>query len=130
MTAAADSADDRLLAAIECHDVAALRAAMAGRAAGALVRGKTVLQWLLEMYMRSERFAACLRVLLDRGASLPDAALRSVLLDDADGLRAALAADPVALHRRVDLVSAFTPLRGASLLHVAAEYGNLAAARV
>lgn len=125
MTFAAD-----LLGAIETHDVAELQRLLAGRDATASVDGKSPLQWLLEMYLRSERFPACLRVLLGAGANVGDTALRAVLLDDPDALREALAADPAALTRRFDLVSAFTPLRGASLLHVAAEYGHAAAARV
>ena len=129
MSGAGSGADDRLLAAIETHDVAGLRTAFAdGRRADVAVRGKPPVQWLLEMYTRSERFAACMRVLLDHGALLPDAALRAVLLDDRDAVAAVVRSEPQALARRVDLVSAFTPLRGATLLHVAAEYGNAAAA--
>jgi hypothetical protein len=123
--------DGVLLAAIETHDVAALQAQLdSGRDVRQPVRGKTPVQWLLEMYLRSERFPACLRLLLARGGVLPEPVLAPVLLDDADALRTALAADPQLLRRRFDLVSAFTPLLGASLLHVAAEYGHLAVARV
>jgi hypothetical protein len=122
--------DDALLAACETHDVDALQAVFAeGPDATAPVRGKLPLQWLLEMYLRSQRFPACLQVLLRAGARLDDAALAAVLLDDAQALTDALRADPLARDRRHDLVSAFTSLRGASLLHAAAEYGNAAAAR-
>jgi ankyrin repeat protein len=123
--------DDALLTATETHDASALRALLdGGLAANANVRGKTPVQWLLEMYLRSERFAPCLRLLLERGGALPDPALAPVLLDDADGLRGAIARDPSLLTRRFDLVSAFTPLLGATALHVAAEYGHVAAANV
>jgi len=122
--------DAAFLAAVETHDVEALRTLLdAGFPVAAPMRGKLPVQWLLEMYFRSARFPACVGLLLDRGARLDDAALRAVLLDDGEALRAALAADPAALQRPVDLVSAFTPLVRASLLHVAAEYGNLGAAR-
>lgn len=122
-----------LLDATETHDLGALRALLdGGLDARAPVQGKTPVQWLLEMYLRSERFAPCLRLLLHRGGELPDPAeaLAPVLLDDAAALRQVLRARPALLAHRVDLVSAFTPLRGASLLHVAAEYGNAAAAAV
>jgi hypothetical protein len=122
--------DDALLAAIETHDVGALGRLVPEGGGAECVRDKTLVHWLLEMYLRSERFPACLRLLLARGGVVPDAALTAVLLDDAVALQRALAADPNALQRRFELVSAFTPLRGATLLHVAAEYGHVAAARV
>lgn len=122
---------DTLLEAIETHALDRLRAVLdAGLDPNAPVRGKTPVQWLLEMYMRSSRFPACLRLLLDRGGRLDDPTLAPVMLDDAEALRAALLADPALLEHRTDLVSAFTPLRGASLLHVAAEYGCAAVAAV
>jgi ankyrin repeat protein len=93
------------------------------------VRGKAPIDWLTEMYPRSDRFAQCLRLLLDRGAEPGDPSVIPVLLDDADALETAVRADRSLLAHRVSMVSAFTPLEGASLLHVAAEYGNLAAAR-
>lgn len=130
MGATRDELAAAFLDAIESHDVAALQAVLRG---GFEVctpcRGKTPVQWLLEMYLRSSRFAACLRLLLDAGGTLVDGALAPVLLDDAAAVRAALVADPSLLHRRFDLVCAFTPLRGASLLHIAAEYGHLDAAK-
>jgi ankyrin repeat protein len=52
-----------------------------------------------------------------------------VLLNDAEGIRAAINANPSLLERRTTLISSFTPLAGASLLHIAAEYGHLQAAR-
>lgn len=122
---------DAFLRAIECHDVAALRDVLgAGLDPRQPIRGKSASTWLTEMYTRSDAFPACLELLLSAGARLDDPALAPVLLDDAAALRAALAARPALLGHRTTLVSAFTPLAGASLLHVAAEYGHLAAALV
>jgi ankyrin repeat protein len=67
--------------------------------------------------------------LLEHGAVLDDPRVASVLLDDADGLAAELRADPSLIEYRTSMVSAFTPLVGASLLHVACEFGNAKAAR-
>jgi hypothetical protein len=121
--------EDVLLGALETHDLAGLvRLHTAGTDLAAPVRGKTAVQWLLEMYLRGDAFAPCLRFLLAHGGALPDAALAPVLLDDVEGLRAALRADPAFPARRFDLVSAFTPLLAATPLHVAAEFGHLAAA--
>jgi len=52
-----------------------------------------------------------------------------ILLDDADGIKMAFAENSSMLEHRTSLVSAFTSLLDVSLLHVAAEYGNLNAAR-
>jgi hypothetical protein len=59
----------------------------------------------------------------------PDSVIVPVFLDDAEAVRTAVRTDPSLLSLRTTMVSSFTPLAGASLLHVAAEYGNLNAAR-
>lgn len=94
------------------------------------IEDKSATTWLTEMYTRSDRFASCLRVLLEAGAPLDDPQLEAVLLNDADTLRNALRTSPLLLLHRTNLRCAFTPLAGASLLHVAAEFGHEEAARV
>lgn len=122
---------DEILVAFELHSPERIRSVLAaGLDAQAEIRGKSLVDWLLEMYTRSERLPECLDVLLSAGATLRDPELAPVLLDDGAALEARLAADPVLLEHRTHLRSAFTPLAGASLLHVAAEYGNLRVARV
>ena len=123
-------ATEDLLYAFDGHDLDGVRAALrAGADACTPVRGKTPVQWLLEQYVRSDRLPDCLRELFARGAVLPDPLLVPVLLDDADGIRAAVAANPTFLQHRTTLVSTFTSLVGVSLLHVAAEYCFANAAR-
>jgi len=120
-----------MLGAIETHSPEEIGACLdAGLDPGGRIQGKPLTTWLTEMYTRSERFGACLRELLDRGAALEDPRLAPVLLDDADALRAALARDPDLAHAQVSMRSAFTSLSGASLLHVAAEFACAGAARV
>jgi ankyrin repeat protein len=53
-----------------------------------------------------------------------------VLLNDTAAIERAVRADPASLLHRSTLPSAFTPLDDVTLLHVAAEWGHLAAARV
>lgn len=119
------------LTAVELHSVKELRAVLdRGFDPRRPVRDKTPVNWLLEMYSRSDGFPACLRVLLDRGATLDDPATAPVLLDDGEAVAAAVADDRALLAHRTTMVSAFTPLVGATLLHVAAEYGHVNAARV
>lgn len=124
------SRSDVLLAAFERHDVDRLREVLdAGFDLGATIDGRTPTMRLVEMYFRSDRFAACLRLMLERGGTLDDPRIAPVLLDDPDALDLALRADRSLLAHRTRLACAFTPLDGASLLHVAAEYGHLAVAR-
>jgi ankyrin repeat protein len=122
---------DELLVAFEVHSVERIRAALdAGVDPRAPIRGKSPATWLTEMYTRSDDFPACLRLLIDRGAVLDDPLLAPVLLNDPEGVAAAIRADRSVLDHRTTLASTFTPLVGASLLHVAAEYGNVDVARV
>lgn len=125
------TAEEELLIAFELHSVERIRAVLdAGFDPLLSIRDKSPINWLTEMYTRSDRFPDCLRLLLDRGAVLDDPVVAPVLLDDADALIAVIKADPSLIEHRTTMVSTFTPLVGASLLHVAAEYGNVNAARV
>jgi len=124
------AADQQLLDAFDGHEVENIRAALdAGADPRTPVRGKLPILWLLEEYTRSDRLPACLLLLLDRGAVLPDPAIAPALLDDAQAVTKAVRADPALLNHRTTLVSSFTSLVGVSLVHVAAEYGNRNAAR-
>jgi ankyrin repeat protein len=120
-----------LLGAFETHSVEGIRAILdAGFDPRTPIKGRSAVNALVEMYSRSDRFPDCLRLLLERGAVLDDPRIAPVLLDDADSLAAALRADASLIGHRTTMVSAFTPLVGASLLHIAAEFGNVMAARV
>jgi hypothetical protein len=122
---------DKLLVAFELHDVKGIRSVLdRGFDVGASIKGKSVVTSLTEMYSRSDRFPECLNLLLESGAVLEDPVVAPVLLNDAAALAAAIDADPSVLRHRTTMTSAFTPMVGASLLHIAAEYGNLDVARV
>lgn len=120
-----------LLVAFELHSIDQIKAALdAGVDVRAPIRGKPPVNWLTEMYSRGDDFPKCLRLLLDRGAVLDDPLVAPVLLNDAVAVASSIRANPSLLDHRTTMVSAFTPLVGASLLHVAAEYGNADVARV
>ena len=122
-------ATEQLLAAFDGHDIDGVRAAIrAGADARSPIRGKEPIFWLLAEYTRSDRLAACLRMLLDEGAQLPNQLLTAVLLDDPDAIAASVEGQG-SLQQRITLASAFTSLSDVTLLHVAAEYGNISAAR-
>lgn len=125
------SEERELLTALELHALEHLRASLdRGVDVRLQVQGKTPVDWLLQMYTRSDGFAGCLRLLLDRGGVLPDPVVAPVLLNDTVELKRRLRETPSLLTYRSSLVSAFSPLLGVPLLHVAAEYGHLAVARV
>lgn len=125
------SHEDHLLGAFESHDPADIRAALnAGASPTALLHGKTPLLALAEMYTRTSRFADCIRVLLDAGATFDDPLLESLLLDDAESLRLLLKKSPTERDRRFQLECTYTSLHGASPLHICAEYNAVNAARV
>jgi hypothetical protein len=122
--------DEELLSAFDGHHVEDVRAALeAGANACEPIRGKLPVDWLLEEHERSDQLGDCLRLLFARGAVLRDPVVAPVLLNDANAIKAAVTATPSLLRHRTKMVSAFTSLEGGSLLHVAAEYGNLEAAR-
>jgi ankyrin repeat protein len=118
-----------LLNAFDGHNLDAVRAAlMAGADACAPISGKLPVYWLLEEYTRSDRLPECLRLLFDQGATMDDPLVAPVLMDDGDAIRSAFSEDPSMIEHRTTLGSSFTSLVNVSLLHVAAEYGNLNAA--
>jgi hypothetical protein len=123
--------ENEFLVAAELHSPERLRSALeAGIDARAPLRGKRPLQWLVEMYTRSDRFPHCVQLLLEHGAELDDPSTRAVLLDDGELLARELVERPGLLAHRTTLRSAFTPLEGVSLLHVAAEFGHARVATV
>ena len=120
-----------LLVAFELHSVEQIQSVLdAGLDVRQPIRGKAPVNWLTEMYSRGENFPNCLQLLLARGAVLDDRLLAPVLLNDADALARTVRTNPQLLTHRTSMVSAFTPLIGATLLHVAAEFGNADVARV
>jgi hypothetical protein len=117
---------ETLFLGFETHSTQKIQEALAGSIdVNGLLDGKTPLTWLVEMYFRSPKFSDCVRCLVQAGARCPDIGLLAVLLDDTELLGAELRKNPSLIHHRVDLRGAFTPLVGASLLHVAAEFGQV-----
>jgi hypothetical protein len=113
-----------LLLGFETHSVELIRKAIAGGLeVNKSVEGKAPLDELIEMYFRSPAFSDCVACLVESGARFEDKTLLAVLLNDGQQLRDVLRQQPDELHRRLDLRCAFTPLIGATLLHVACEFG-------
>lgn len=114
----------------ETHDVGEIRGLLsAGLDPNEPIRGRTPIEWMIEMYLRSPRFPECMRALVGAGGEIRDPALRAVLLDDGPTVKSVLRADRSAMRRRFSLVTTYAPLTEASLLHVAAEFGTANSAR-
>lgn len=125
------SLEAEYLEAFEVHSPDGIRAALAAGASPVEpIKGKRPIDCLVEGYLRSDRFADCLRVLMEAGASLGDPLLEALLLDDAMALRRHLASAGEAPSRRLYLPSAFTSCQGVSALHVCAEFNAIRCAPI
>lgn len=120
-----------LVGEFEVHSPDGIRKVLeAGVSPTAPIDGKRPVDILIEMYLRSSRFAECLRVMLDAGATVGDPLLESILLDDDAGLRELLRQSGAYLQQKFSLLCAFTSCRGVSALHICAEFNSTRCARV
>jgi len=118
------------LGAFEEHSPEGIRHALAaGASATKPIKGKTPMDCLIEMYLRSPRFVACLQTLLDAGASIEDPLLKAVLLDDDSSVQQ-LVNTGHDLNRKLRVSSAFTSCEGVTALHICAEFNCVKCARV
>lgn len=126
MTAAAD-----LLGAFEIHSPEGIRAALAsGIRATEPIDGKRPIDALIESYLRSTRFAACLEVMLAAGATIGNPTLQAILLDDDTSLRRQIVASSDCIHQKLSTLCAFTSCRGVAPLHICAEFNATQCARL
>ena len=120
-----------LLGAFEEHSPGGIRELLAaGVSPTEPLEGKRPIDSLIEMYLRSPRFAECLQIMLDAGATIGDPLFQSVLLDDDAGLRRLLAKSSESLKTKLSPLCAFTSCRGVSALHICAEFNSVRCARV
>lgn len=125
------SVETDLLAAFEEHSPEDIRRCLAaGVSPTEPINGKLPIDCLIEMYLRSPRFAECLQIMFDAGAKAADPLLQAILLDDDAGLRTLLAKSTDNLSRKVSLLCAFTSCRGVSPLHVCAEFNSVRCTRL
>lgn len=121
-----------ILGAFEEHSPDGIRRALAaGVSPTDRIKDKTLIDSLVESYLRSPRFSACLRVLLDAGATIDDPVLQALLLDDETSLMRLLQAHGrESRDRRLRVPCAFTSCEGVSPLHICAEFNAVRCARV
>lgn len=105
---------------------------------GRLARGKTALDYLIGNYVRSTEFRQCIELLIEAGGTTryDVSCVLDLLRGRFDRVAAQLEADPPLVCRRfpeLDFGSTAGRrllLQGATLLHVAAEFGDAEAARL
>jgi hypothetical protein len=120
-----------LLGAFEEHSPDGIREVLAaGVSPTEPIKGIRPIDSLVAMYLRSPRFAECLQIMLDAGATFDHPLLQAILLDDDIALRRLLAKSSEGLIQKLSLSSAFTSCRGVSPLHVCAEFNSFRCARV
>jgi len=120
-----------LLEAFEVHSPDAIREALReGVSPTDLIQSKRPIDSLIEGYLRSSRFADCLRTMTGAGATVGNPLLEALLLDDDAALIRLLAMSPEVRHCRLNPLTAFTSCRGVSALHVCAEFNSLRCARI
>lgn len=94
-----------------------------------LYKGKPLIYEMINMYLRGPKFKNCIKVFVDFDLKFDDKVLLAVLLDDANSLDKLLTGNRELLANTYSLDCTFTPLYGASLLHICAEYNHLACAK-
>jgi ankyrin repeat protein len=115
-----------LLGAFEEHSPREIESILAaGVSPSKLIDGKRPIDCLIEGYLRSPRFADCIRVMLAAGADVGDPLLQALLLDDAAALKTQIAESRAVLGRRLSLLTAFTSCRNVTPLHVCAEFNSV-----
>jgi hypothetical protein len=125
------SNDADLLGAFEEHAPDEIRRLLAaGVSATDPIKGKRPIDCLIEMYARSPRFAECLQVMLDAGATTGDPLLEAILLDDDARLLELLARSSENIRKKLSPLCAYTSCRGVSPLHICAEFNSLRCSRV
>ena len=85
---------------------------------------------LTSEYTRTSRFKECVKAFIKAGLNFEDKVLLAVLADDSESLTTCLNDRPDIIHNKYDLRCAYTPLHGASLLHICAEFNHISCASV
>jgi hypothetical protein len=120
-----------LLGAFEEHSPDGIRKVLAaGLSPTEPIKDKPPIDSLIEMYLRSPRFAECLEVMLNAGATVGDPLLEAILLDDDARVRGLLAKSGNNLQKKLSPLCAFTSCRGVSPLHICAEFNSIRCIRV
>src|SRR6185436_12301515 len=121
-----------LLGAFEEHCIDGIEQALAaGASATESIKGQKPIDCFIAGYLRTPRFAECLRLLTGAGATIDHPLLEAVLLDDGERLEKQIAGrERTELTRKLNVSSAFTSCTGVTALHICAEFNSVQCAKV
>lgn len=121
----------KLIEDIELHSAEGIRECFAnGVSPNDYYNNEPLIYELTSEYTRTPRFKNCVQAFVDNGLIFDDKTLLAVLLDDAASLDKQLNDNPGAINKRYNLRCAYTPLAGASLLHICAEFNHTSCAEI
>jgi hypothetical protein len=116
---------------IERHDVAGIRDCFAnGIDPNMVYNGEPLLFELTSEYTRSKKLKQCVQAFVDFGLKNIDPLLLSTLLDDGNSLARLIKQSPKSIYKVFTLRCAYTPMNEATLLHICAEFNQIACAQV
>ena len=122
---------DKIIGDIEEHSVEGIKECFKnGVNPNDLFKNEPLIYELTSEYARTPRFKDCVRAFVDHGLEFEAKALLYVLLNDAEELESYLLKHPEEVNKRYSLRCAYTPLAGATLMHICAEFNHLACAEV
>lgn len=122
---------EKIIGEIEVHSVEGITECFAnGVHPNDTFNNEPLIYELTSEYARSPRFKECVKAFVNHGLVFDDKVLLSVLLDDAQTLDTLVKASPQLVHKKYSLRCAYTPLTGATLLHICAEFNHVACAEV
>ena len=122
---------EKIIWDIEEHSVEGIRECFAnGVSPNDNFRDEPLIFELTSEYTRTPQFKDCVKAFVDHGLIFQDKALLAVLLDDVTMLRACLSEDSDCVREIYSLRCAYTPLTGATLMHICAEFNHVACAEI
>ena len=122
---------EKLIGEIELHSVEGIKECFSkGISPNDYFKNEPLIYELTSEYTRTSRFKDCVKAFVDHGLRFEDKILLSVLLDDARSLDSHIDHDPGAVYKEYSLRCAYTPLYGATLLHICAEFNHTYCAEV
>jgi hypothetical protein len=117
--------------AIETHNLEKLEKSLSeGLDINDSIDGMNLLEHLVYMYLRSNRFTECASFLIEKGVVCESTILRMILTEDFKGMSDYLGKNPNVVDEKVSFKAPFLSLNEVSLLHLCAEFNLVKASEI